>query len=321
MTRWVRRLLGAGLLLCCVAVTGEWVRSYWREDRLVISRGGRCFQVVSRAGRVLALRVEPYPNARPWTWESEELGPSPLVSGNQAGVGGAVTFFLHPREERRYGPVMVSHGRASWDPDWAKHRTTFREAARAAARVRAATGPSPALTPVNVTDAEARRVAQRLSNLDLPDGLGLTAPPPPPSKPGARSEPDLRVPDLGPPDALSLDARPRALPRLSDKVSGSGDIASRPGSGSLGSGVGSVGTWGATGRFTLWPQSPYDAVDAPYGALLTFPLAPLLLVLAARLVRWRVRRLRLRRGLCLACGYDLRQNATGRCPECGVVVG
>jgi hypothetical protein len=317
MKRWVRRLLGGGLLLCGIAVAAEWVRSYWREDRLVVAREGRCVQVVSRAGRVLVLRVEPYPDARPWTWESEELGP-PVTPGNQAGVGGAVTFFLHPREQRRYGPVTVSRGRASWDPDWAKNRTRFREAARAAARVRAATGPSPALPPLKVSDAEARRVVQGLNAMDVPDALGLTAAPSG-STAGARSEPDLRVPDFGPADALSLDARPRAAPPPA--VNRPGTFQGGLAGAGLGAGAGGGGPWRVAGQFRLWPQSPYDAVDVPYGVLLALPLTPLLLVAAARLARWRVRRRRARRGLCLACGYDLRQNETGRCPECGVAVG
>ena len=30
---------------------------------------------------------------------------------------------------------------------------------------------------------------------------------------------------------------------------------------------------------------------------------------------------RLERGLCTACGYDLRENESGRCPECGTKFG
>ena len=34
--------------------------------------------------------------------------------------------------------------------------------------------------------------------------------------------------------------------------------------------------------------------------------------------RCRHRKIRLADGMCVACGYDLKGNASGRCPECGV---
>jgi hypothetical protein len=42
---------------------------------------------------------------------------------------------------------------------------------------------------------------------------------------------------------------------------------------------------------------------------------------AHRLVGWKRRRDRLRRGCCPACGYDLRATTPGECPECGAVAG
>jgi hypothetical protein len=60
-----------------------------------------------------------------------------------------------------------------------------------------------------------------------------------------------------------------------------------------------------TGRQPIW------AVAALTGA-------PGVIVLSTRL--WRIRRTRVarRKGLCPACGYDLRASP-GRCPECGTV--
>lgn len=62
----------------------------------------------------------------------------------------------------------------------------------------------------------------------------------------------------------------------------------------------------------------FIAVDIslwPFAILLT-------LSSALALIRGPVRRAyRSRRGLCLNCGYDLRANISGRCPECGVPVG
>ena len=66
------------------------------------------------------------------------------------------------------------------------------------------------------------------------------------------------------------------------------------------------------GVFSEVPGSWYLAVGAPHALLVgLFAVAPLLWVKRS----WRRRR-RGRRGLCLACGYDLRASE-GRCPECG----
>jgi hypothetical protein len=47
--------------------------------------------------------------------------------------------------------------------------------------------------------------------------------------------------------------------------------------------------------------------------------AVLPLVASVRVTRGRVRKRRRARGLCLACGYDLRASPN-QCPECGVTV-
>ena len=50
-----------------------------------------------------------------------------------------------------------------------------------------------------------------------------------------------------------------------------------------------------------------------WGAALAFATYPTLAFIRRPLRRRR----RKRRGLCLACGYDLRANTSGVCPECG----
>ena len=57
----------------------------------------------------------------------------------------------------------------------------------------------------------------------------------------------------------------------------------------------------------------YLGVYLPYWCLLllTIPLP------AMWLIRFRRARIRLHRSLCLACGYNLKGNTSGVCPECG----
>jgi hypothetical protein len=61
---------------------------------------------------------------------------------------------------------------------------------------------------------------------------------------------------------------------------------------------------------------PGFAVDSAFYGTFVFLLwsAP---AFVRRVVRRRIRRSRLRRGACPACGYDLRGISGGTCPECG----
>jgi hypothetical protein len=81
------------------------------------------------------------------------------------------------------------------------------------------------------------------------------------------------------------------------------------------------GLWGRLGF--KWevahPPRRFDEVMRE----VTFPIWPIAVLIAIPPLMWlrRLRRLRYRtrRGLCLACGYDLRGSAE-RCPECGAEV-
>ena len=67
-------------------------------------------------------------------------------------------------------------------------------------------------------------------------------------------------------------------------------------------------------RWTFDTRSPIKDIGLP---LWPFVLAPLGLAIYL----YFRRRVRLVPGCCKSCGYDLRSAQSGRCPECGVVVG
>jgi hypothetical protein len=85
--------------------------------------------------------------------------------------------------------------------------------------------------------------------------------------------------------------------------------------------VGFPGYTSGKGRFGFWRINDYwvvgsKAVVIPFWA----PFFACGVLPAVLLTRWAsVRRYRRRRGLCLACGYDVRASGE-RCPECGAVV-
>jgi hypothetical protein len=63
----------------------------------------------------------------------------------------------------------------------------------------------------------------------------------------------------------------------------------------------------------------YERYALPQWLVIGMVLAPVWLAALATLLRWRRRIVRRRSGLCEACGYDLRGNASGACPECGTI--
>jgi hypothetical protein len=68
---------------------------------------------------------------------------------------------------------------------------------------------------------------------------------------------------------------------------------------------------------SLSAPMPYHEVVAPHWMLIAVGGAPLWALVGAK--TWSLRRRsRVRRGLCPACGYDLR-STPDRCPECGTV--
>jgi hypothetical protein len=92
---------------------------------------------------------------------------------------------------------------------------------------------------------------------------------------------------------------------------------------------GSIGwVWGDTGRARASTADGGLRVTGPFtnvGVQLWFPTALSAVLPAAwiglRLRAARRRRQRTRAGLCRRCGYDLRGNVSGVCPECGARAG
>jgi hypothetical protein len=66
------------------------------------------------------------------------------------------------------------------------------------------------------------------------------------------------------------------------------------------------------------PNVPYDRFSISQWLVVAVSLLPLACLASGAMLRSRKRRSRRRRGLCAACGYDLRGNPSAKaCPECG----
>jgi hypothetical protein len=101
------------------------------------------------------------------------------------------------------------------------------------------------------------------------------------------------------------------------RVMGTARHSSRTGTGT-GAAVAPVlwtaGPVGPRARLAPWLLThPYVAYAVPYWVVLA-ATAPPGVIAVVRVARGSRRR---RRGLCAACGYDLRATTAGRCPECG----
>ena len=102
----------------------------------------------------------------------------------------------------------------------------------------------------------------------------------------------------------------------------------------------SLNLFGGPRRATLFGPSPssgpgwhaewltwfwFDWFNDPRGAAIFVPQAIVLLLLSAYPAWWLARTARRilwhRRGGCPICGYDLRGNVSGICPECGTPLG
>jgi hypothetical protein len=84
-----------------------------------------------------------------------------------------------------------------------------------------------------------------------------------------------------------------------------------------------------SGCFIIGERAPGEKILLPFSPMLRGGFIPNVLIYTACFALfWRprkffhlIRERRVRRGLCLHCGYDLRGSAATLCPECGAQVG
>jgi hypothetical protein len=80
-----------------------------------------------------------------------------------------------------------------------------------------------------------------------------------------------------------------------------------------------TGQFAPTGIIAGYP-GPYTRVTIYYWVPACLLAMPLILTFLVRRRHKVMLRHRKSKGLCLACGYDLRGNSSERCPECGVEI-
>ncbi|MDB5320318.1 MAG: hypothetical protein JWN40_1949 [Phycisphaerales bacterium] len=309
MARWCHRAVTLLLVVGCGIVVTAWLASYWREDRLLVSRGGRCIQAISNGGRVRLFFLYDYPTPLPWIWEHDEEGRPPgrnIVPGLWRGQGGTVEFYPIARHEAGYWPVKIADGFADTDP-LAKTVQAKRLAGVpqfVSPRERLAKPIAP--PSVNISDAEIERLIKQARVMDEPVQFDI-----------ARERPAKREGhggggkfDLGPADGFTLS---RTLKPTTAETRPGGAKMSGGAVGSPGIGAGALPIGGV---FRTYPRFSYVEVGTPYWTLALAPLSPLVLLSMVRLRRRQVRRLREQTGRCVRCGYDLRETP-GVCPECG----
>jgi hypothetical protein len=285
MARWCFRVVMFLLVVICGVIITAWEASYWREERLLVSRGGRCFQAISNGGRVRVFLLYDYPTPLPWIWEHDDQGRPP---GRQIvrpefwwGEGGTMEFFPTMRHERTYGPMKIADGDADTDPH--AKPVVARRLAGAPQFISPREKSRMPLAPPPVADAEIDRLIKRAGATDAPVKFSLT-----PALPGKLEQRSGGVLDGVGADGFTLS---RAIQPNVEAGRGGGMI-SGANFGSAGAGGGSGGAMPSL-SFSVYPRYTYDEVGAPYWFLLLVPLSPLLLwwMVSLRQRRmWRNRR-------------------------------
>jgi hypothetical protein len=307
MKRWLGRIVIFALFVCCALVTTCWITSYLREDRALMSRDGRCVQIVSHRGRLSYFTLAEYPTPLPWIWEHDE-GPiqPPGRAPQLRGIGRTLEIVLIPRNEDSWGPLAISEGQAYTDPYGQKvlaRRLT--SIPQYVSPQKTPTVQRPAIPLPRTSDETVDQLVKAARSLEEPRELQLSPSSARTRKPSAGSQ-QL---DLGSNDAFSLGIVP-STERKPVRAARDGGFGIMNGSGTS-----------SPINFALnraWSYA-YRATEVPYSVLFLVPFVPLagLAVLTWR--RRQVRQSRRRDGRCLACGYDLHGSRAEKCPECGAL--
>lgn len=289
MGRWLVRIVVTLSVALSVAVALLWVRSQYVTDHAYGTRGGRYVQVTSARGSLRWFAVDEY--TVPVEARLVRAGLADEEDGTGRWVTGHKRMYVVESERSALGPVRVAGGKM-W-ADLPLNRPGIRKGAVV----------SGAGTPTGSMSEEGLRAETRPSAGTLFPASGRLSLAPPP-----RAEDGDKTGSLG--EFLgaaggSITLTPPLKPPEPDKpfvVSG----------GTLTFTGGRRAAYATRAFPAFWSRQ----VVVPYWLVLVVAAMPTMGfgLLAAR--RARVRRSRRARGLCVACGYDLR-GSSGSCPECG----
>jgi len=200
-------------------------------------------------------------------------------------------------ERKKYGPVGAASEKAWVDFPWKATRSTTRIAPVPATPRLVAPGP--------MDESALRAVTRPTAGAVFDSGFALA--------PRTASAPEEKAGAIG--EFLEKSQGEMTLtPPIRPKV----DPPDPPKIMMMGSFSGVTLTRRSPGMIAMLMYSSFGAgeVTVRYWLVLVVVLLPVTFIEVARRRRARVRRRRIARGLCLACGYDLR-GADGVCPECG----
>ena len=297
MLRWIWRLM----LLASGAIVGAtgwaWHRSYDRTEAVFVQRGSRYMQATVQRGRIDVFWIDNYPATK----DGKTLrGYTPDARDPATGyTRGATLFHLQPALEKSRGPIMFSEGSVQANIESPGTRP-FRSPLQSAGATFANNDDGDEQATESAADAK----------------LSLSA------TPRIRIKPSAAPPTRSfEPPPLTLAPPPKPSP-TSDKPRAQTVLSGGPGGVTISN---SSASWtprpALVGGLSIriWPAFTYHAISLPYWLVLAVVSLPLVAGFARVVQHQRTRGRRRRYGQCLNCGYDLRADLDGRCPECGTV--
>jgi hypothetical protein len=298
-------------LLLTGGVTVVWMRSARHPDAVYFHRESKYVQAISQQGQITVFWIDDYPPHEDGEFKYGYTANGSDESGRW--LTGESAFFVRVQREEGYGPFRSSKGiiESNLRPPYSEPRE-LRE---------------------RMPDQAVRKLGDGLDKPLLRPDLSF------PVAPARREDSDVKVPGLSP-ETGTLSLAPTLTPPTSRD-----DARKLEAAGTLSGGRTGV-SWhfqgeeppkianGATppmmrgplpvsgslsfGRhWKDWPSFTYHSVSAPHWFILAVTSLPWLLAIWGTDHGRRIRNRRKLLGLCLRCGYDLRANFDGHCPECG----